>query len=269
MHDVFISSLSSLGYELFYILAAYFIMKNGLRRDLLKIELAAFLMAMVFNIIADYTRRVPGSLVSETQLLATFSALDLVMAVIESLALSGLAFVTALLMKYLYKPASVLPPPVTAQVTEAPVPPPPPPRPHGLPLDASQERESPPMIPPIPRPVAHLSSNTHQPSASRPPSPSAPLPGAASTPAGTTGTTIDNHQQHATDEPTVGGVAGNHQHREGFGAVGMYDDEYDAEGEGGSRELPGQANEEEGEEEEGEETYQRDRARRLANDLDA
>lgn len=234
MHDVFISSLSFLGYELFYIIAAYFIMKNGLRRDLLKIEMAAFMMAIVLNIIADYTRRVPGSLVSEAQLLATFSSLDLVMAIIESLALSGLAFVTAILMKYLYKePTASSPSPGTQadETTRPPVPALPsempeevPPVPRVLPPDPAGRTPSPaPVAPvaPVPDPSASLPDQAPPPAASLPTSAPEPLPEPLFN--------AEDNPQHEPDEPTVTVAGDNHQYRQEFGSAVSYDTDEDEE----------------------------------------
>jgi hypothetical protein len=230
MHDIYISSLSFLGYELFYIIAAYFIMKNGLRRDLLKIEMAAFMMAIVLNIIADYTRRVPGSLVSEAQLLATFSSLDLVMAIIESLALSGLAFVTAILMKYLYQEPTVSSPSPGSQADETTSPPVPAlpsempeevaPGPRILPPDPAGRTPAPAPVAPVPEPAASLPDQAPPPAATLPTSAPELLPEPSFS---------ENNPQHEPDEPPVTVAVDNHQYRQGFGSAVPYETDEDEE----------------------------------------
>jgi hypothetical protein len=96
-----VAAIAAIAYEFFYVFAAFLIMQNGLRRDLVRVELVAFLMALILNVIANYRSRIAEELAAGGTLLSTFSFESFGMSLVESFALTILALIAALLMQFL------------------------------------------------------------------------------------------------------------------------------------------------------------------------
>jgi hypothetical protein len=111
----FVSAIAAIGFELFYIFAAFLIMKDGLHRSLLNLVIAALVLASILNVLADYRYRVPYSLDDFDTLFSTFNGLAFLLALVEGISLAGLAFAGAFLMKFYHE---VKPSPLAMTVPE-------------------------------------------------------------------------------------------------------------------------------------------------------
>lgn len=111
----FVSAIAAIGFELFYIFAAFLIMKDGLHRSLLNLVIAALVLASILNVLADYRYRVPYSLDDFDTLFSTFNGLAFLLALVEGISLAGLAFAGAFLMKFYHE---IKPSPLSMTVPE-------------------------------------------------------------------------------------------------------------------------------------------------------
>lgn len=111
----FVSAIAAIGFELFYVFAAFLIMKDGLHRSLLNLVIAALVLASILNVLADYRYRVPYSLDNFDTLFSTFNGLAFLLALVEGISLAGLAFAGAFLMKFYHE---VKPSPLSMTVPE-------------------------------------------------------------------------------------------------------------------------------------------------------
>jgi len=95
---VIASWLAAGGFEAVYLSTAILILNGHLRVYAQRVALAAVITAVVLNVIADYTMRVPDGLSSGVTFMATFDWLSLLLSVIESLPLAALAYAMATLL---------------------------------------------------------------------------------------------------------------------------------------------------------------------------
>lgn len=98
-----VATMAAIAYECFYVFAAFLIMQNGLRRDLVRVELVAFLVALILSIIANYRSRIAEEVAAGGTLISTFSLESLGMSMVESFALTILALIAAFLMQFLHR----------------------------------------------------------------------------------------------------------------------------------------------------------------------
>ena len=91
--------LAAVGVELAYLSLAFAAFEDRQRQRLAsRVARAAVLTAIVLNVLADYTARVPDGLSSAAQFLTTFDVLLLALSVLESAPLATLAYTLATLL---------------------------------------------------------------------------------------------------------------------------------------------------------------------------
>ena len=91
--------LAAVGIELAYLSLAFAAFEDRQRQRLAaRVARAAVLTAIVLNVLADYTARVPDGLSSAAQFLTTFDWLLLMLSVLESAPLAALAYTLATLL---------------------------------------------------------------------------------------------------------------------------------------------------------------------------
>ena len=91
--------LAAVGIELAYLSLAFAAFADQRRQRLAaRVARAAVLTAIVLNVLADYTARVPDGLSSAAQFLTTFDWLLLMLSVLESAPLAALAYTLATLL---------------------------------------------------------------------------------------------------------------------------------------------------------------------------
>jgi len=91
--------LAALGIELAYLSLAFIEFDDVQRqRNAARVARTAVATAIVLNVLADYATRVPAGLTSAAAFLATFDWLLLVLSVLESAPLAGLAYTLAVLL---------------------------------------------------------------------------------------------------------------------------------------------------------------------------
>jgi len=91
--------LAAVGIELAYLSLAFAAFEDRQRQRLAaRVARAAVLTAIVLNVLADYTARVPDGLSSAAQFLTTFDWLLLMLSVLESAPLATLAYTLATLL---------------------------------------------------------------------------------------------------------------------------------------------------------------------------
>lgn len=90
--------LAAAGFELVYLSTAILSLSPELRTYAQRVALSAVATAIVLNTIADYSQRVPLGLANATQAWERFDALALVLSLVESLPLAGLAYAMATLL---------------------------------------------------------------------------------------------------------------------------------------------------------------------------
>lgn len=92
------ATLAAIGFELLYLSTSLLLLNGVLQRFARRVALAAVGTAIVLNVLADYTVRVPGGLATWTTAQARFDPLALALSILESAPLAGLAYAGATLL---------------------------------------------------------------------------------------------------------------------------------------------------------------------------
>jgi len=92
------AGLAAGGFELVYISTAILVLTPELRAYARRVALAAVGTSILLNSIADYQARVPGGLAGWSQAHALFDPLALILSIVESAPLAGLAYAMAELL---------------------------------------------------------------------------------------------------------------------------------------------------------------------------
>lgn len=90
--------LAAAGFEAVYLSVALLVLNSELRRYAQRVALFAVGTAIVLNTIADYQARIPNGLSTWATFRGSFDGLALVLSLIESVPLAGLAFAMATLL---------------------------------------------------------------------------------------------------------------------------------------------------------------------------
>lgn len=102
------AGLAAAGFEAVYISTAILLLTPDLREYARRVALAAVAVAIVLNTLADYQIKVPGGLASTAAAARLFDPLALVLSIVESAPLAGLAYAMAELLHRLGAPAPAL-----------------------------------------------------------------------------------------------------------------------------------------------------------------
>ena len=93
----FASWLAAIGIELAYVTTIILSSATRVQHEARRVALFAVSAAIILNIVADYAARQPESLTSSAAFVQTFDVLLIVLSIVESAPLAGLAYVVALL----------------------------------------------------------------------------------------------------------------------------------------------------------------------------
>ena len=94
----FAAAMAAAGFEAVYISTALLMLRPALRSYARNVSLAAVIVAVILNTLADYQARVPGGLARWTVAVEQFDPLALALALIESAPLAALAYAMATLL---------------------------------------------------------------------------------------------------------------------------------------------------------------------------
>jgi len=111
--------LAAAGFEAVYLSVALLVLNSDLRRYAQRVALFAVGTAIALNTIADYSARIPDGLKTWATFRSSFDGLALLLSLIESVPLAGLAFAMATL---LHRLAEVEQQPLEAVASDDPLP---------------------------------------------------------------------------------------------------------------------------------------------------
>jgi hypothetical protein len=110
---------AAVGFELTYLSLSLLRLRPRLRSQARTVALGAVLSAITLNVLADYATRVPGGLASWPTALRLFDPLGLILSLIESAPLAGLAYALASLLHRLAEDEEAAPAEARAATEEA------------------------------------------------------------------------------------------------------------------------------------------------------